>query len=47
MTAIRSMSEDRLEALILLLAHREDPSATDDLLDKFASVCSCRLDLII
>jgi hypothetical protein len=47
MTAIRSMSEDHLEALMLLQARREDLPATDDILDKFASVCSRRLDLII
>ncbi len=47
MTAIRSMSEDRLEALILLQAHRKDLPATDITLDKFASACSRRLDLII
>ena len=48
MTAIRSsMSEDRLESLILLQAHREDVPTTEVVIDKFASVCSRRLNLVL
>ena len=48
MTAIRSsMSEDRLESLILLPAHREDVPTTEVVIDKFASVCSRRLNLVL
>jgi len=48
MTAIRSsMSEDRLEALVILQAHRDHLPTTEDIIDQFASVCSRRLNLIL
>lgn len=48
MTAIRSsMSEERLESLILLQAHREDLPTTDAVIDKFASVNARRLQLTL
>ena len=48
LTAIRSsMSEDRLEALVILQAHRDDLPTTEDVIDNFAAVSSRRLNLII
>ena len=48
MTAIRSsMSEDRLESLVLLQAHRDDLPTIEDVIDKFASISSRRLDLVL
>ena len=37
-TAIRSMNEDRLEALILLLTHLDITPKSDDILNKFAII---------
>ena len=46
LTALRStMAEDRLEALILLQAHREKLPATDELMDRFATSGARRLSL--
>jgi len=48
LTGIRSlMSEDRLEALVLLQAHRDDLPATEDVIDRFVSVSSRRTNLVI
>ena len=51
LTAIQSsMSEDRLETLVVLQAHHDDlptSPATEDATDMFASVSSRRLNLII
>jgi len=48
MTAIRaSMSEERLEALIMLQAHREHLPSTDDVINEFAAASARRLNLII
>lgn len=48
LTAIRSsMSEDRLEALVILQAHRDNLPTTEDVIDKFASVSSRRLNLTL
>jgi hypothetical protein len=41
------MSEDRLESLVLLQAHRDDLPTTEDVIDKFASISSRRLDLVL
>jgi hypothetical protein len=48
MTAIRaSMSEERLEALILLQAHRESLPSTESVIDEFAATSARRLNLTI
>jgi len=48
LTSIRSsMSEDRLEALVLLQAHRDNLPATEDIIDRFASVSARRLNLVL
>jgi hypothetical protein len=44
MTATRaSMSEERLEALILLQAHRESLPSTESVIDEFAATSARRL----
>jgi hypothetical protein len=48
MTAIRaSMSEERLEALILLQAHRESLPSIESVIDEFAATSARRLNLTI
>jgi len=47
-TAIRStMTQYRLEALVLLQAHRDELPLTEDVLDKFAAANSRRLKLVL
>ena len=46
-TAIRSMNEDRLEALILLQTHLDVTPKSDDILNKFAIIHARRLELIL
>ena len=46
LTALRAtMTEDRLEALVLLQAHRDSLPATDDVIDVFATSGARRLHL--
>ena len=48
LTAIRaSMSEERLESLILLKAHRENLPSTETVIDKFAAASARRLNLVL
>jgi len=48
LTKIRSsMSEDRLEALVLPQAHRDNLPVTEDIIDRFAPVSARRLDLVL
>jgi len=48
LTSIRSsMPEDRLEALVLLQADRDNLPATEDIIDTFASVSARRLNLVL
>jgi hypothetical protein len=42
-----SMSEERLDALILLQAHRESLLSTEAIINEFATVSARRLDLNI
>jgi len=47
-TAIRStMTQDRLKALVLLQAHRDELPLTEDVLDKFSAANSRRLKLVL
>lgn len=48
LTSIRSsMSEDRLEALVLPQAHRDNLPVTEDIIDRFAPVSARRLNLVL
>jgi hypothetical protein len=46
-TTIRSMEEERLEALVLLQSHRDRSPSTDQIINKFAMTEARRLQLII
>jgi len=41
------MTQDQLEAIVLLKAHRDDLLLTDDVLDTFAAANSRRLKLVL
>jgi hypothetical protein len=48
LTALRStMSEDRLEALVLMQTFRDELPDADSVVDKFAAANSRRLQLVI
>jgi len=46
-TAIRSMADDRVEALVLMQSHLDRTPTTEDILNEFASADARRLKLIL
>jgi len=41
------MSEERLESLLLLQIHRDNLPASENVIDRFASVSARRLNLVL